>query len=198
MLPLLRQNLDLCASSWEAIVIDGGSTDATARLLVDWVQQPGFRAVHLSRNFGKEVAITAGPEAALGDVVNIMDADLQHPPELVVEFVDQWRRGADMVYAVRAHRHDESLLKRFGARFLYALLYAADRFAVPEGAGDFRLMARAVVDALLALAERNRFMKGPYAWVGFRSVAVPCVPAPRLQAAATSMRCGCFGSGSTG
>ncbi len=111
----------------------------------------------------------------------MMDADLQHAPALITRFVHEWRLGADVVYAVREHRHDESLFKRFGTRCFYALVNAADRFKVPAGAGDFRLMDRSVVDALLSLPERNRFMKGLYAWVGFNAIAVPYMPAPRLN-----------------
>ena len=108
-----------------------------------------------------------------------MDADLQHPPELLHTFVEHWQRGAQVVYAVREDRSDEAAFKRVGTRWFYRLVNAAARFELPPGAGDFRLMDRPVVEALLALPERNRFMKGLYAWVGFPSVAVPYVPAAR-------------------
>jgi polyisoprenyl-phosphate glycosyltransferase len=163
------------------VLVDDGSTDGTAALLAVWSERPGFRSLQLSRNFGKEAALTAGLQAARGEVVVMMDADLQHPPDLIPALLEQWRRGADVVYAVRAHRHDESRFKRLGARWFYALVNAADRFEVPANAGDFRLMDRAAVDALLALPERNRFMKGLYAWVGFDAVALPYVPQPRAS-----------------
>ncbi|MFN7136972.1 MAG: glycosyltransferase, partial [Thermomonas sp.] len=113
------------------------------------------------------------------EVVVMLDADLQHAPELIPTLLEKWREGADSVYAVRSSRADESLFKRLGARGFYALVNAGDRVEIPPNAGDFRLMDRAVVEALLALPERNRFMKGLYAWVGFRAVAVPYMPAAR-------------------
>ena len=181
---LLPRLLDLLSSSvqhWEIIIVDDGSTDATPLALTKWTGVPGVRAIQLSRNFGKEAALTAGLQAAHGEVVVTMDADLQHAPELIPTLLQKWRDGAEMVYAVRQDRLDERLFKRLGARFFYALVNAADRFEVPAGAGDFRLMDRKVVDALLALPERNRFMKGLYAWVGFDAVAVPYLPAARAH-----------------
>jgi glycosyltransferase involved in cell wall biosynthesis len=163
------------------ILVDDGSTDTTALLLATWAQLPGFRVIQLSRNFGKEAALTAGLQAACGDVVVMMDADLQHSPSLIPTFVKHWRSGADVVYAVREDRRDEGAFKRMGARLFYALVNAADRFEVPAGAGDFRLMDRKVVDALLSLPERNRFMKGLYSWVGFAAVAVKYAPLARSQ-----------------
>jgi polyisoprenyl-phosphate glycosyltransferase len=110
-----------------------------------------------------------------------MDADLQHSPALIPSFLEHWLAGADVAYAMRENRRDESRFKRFGARCFYALVNGGDRFEVPIGAGDFRLMDRRVVDALLALPERNRFMKGLYAWVGFKAVAVPYMPEARAH-----------------
>ena len=179
LLPMLAETLAECARAWEVILVDDGSTDSTSLVLASWSRTPGFRVLQLSRNFGKEAALTAGLQAAMGDVVVMMDADLQHSPALIPTFVEHWRAGADVAYAVREHRQDESAFKRFGARCFYALVNAADRFEVPAGAGDFRLMDRKVVDALLSLPERNRFMKGLYSWVGFAAVAVPYVPQAR-------------------
>lgn len=181
LLPLLSDALTECALEWEVILVDDGSTDKTARVLAGWAELPGFRVLELSRNFGKEAALTAGLQAAAGDVVVMMDADLQHSPALIATFVRHWRDGADVVYAVREDRRDESAFKRLGARWFYALVNAADRFEVPAGAGDFRLLDRKVVQALLSLPERNRFMKGLYAWVGFKAVAVPYIPAARVH-----------------
>lgn len=181
LLPWLDQTLSSCSVAWEVIVVDDGSTDATALMLLGWSRLPGFRVLQLSRNFGKEAALTAGLEAALGDVVVLLDADLQHSPDLIPIFVEHWRSGFEVAYAVRQTRRDESLIKRVGTRWFYGLVNAGDRFEVPAGAGDFRLMDRKVVDALLSLPERNRFMKGLYAWVGFKSIAVPYVPEARLH-----------------
>jgi len=181
LLPQLQQLFDRLVPAWEVILVDDGSTDATALRLAAWTDRPGVRALQLSRNFGKEAALTAGLQAAHGDVVVMMDADLQHPPALIERFVEQWRDGADVVYAMREDRDDEPALKRWGAAWFYRLLNAADRFEVPAGAGDFRLLDRRVVDVLLALPERNRFMKGLYAWVGFDARPVPYRPAPRAN-----------------
>lgn len=181
LLPRLIDAVSTLVDSWEVILVDDGSTDDTAQVFGRWLSRDGIRAIELSRNFGKEAALTAGLKAAQGDVVVMLDADLQHEPELIPELLRKWREGADTVYAVRRDRADEGSLKRLGARGFYALVNAADRFEVPPDAGDFRLMDRRVVDALLALPERNRFMKGLYAWVGFSTAEVPYTPAPRAH-----------------
>jgi glycosyltransferase involved in cell wall biosynthesis len=181
LLPRLFELLPTCAERWEVVVVDDGSRDGSAALLEQWSQVPGFRAVLLSRNFGKEAALMAGLHAARGDVVLCMDADLQHPPEAIPSLLRAWRGGAQVVIAMRTGRADESRAKRWGTQLFYRLLNATDRFEIPPDAGDFRLMDREVVDALLALPERNRFMKGLYAWVGFDTVAVPYTVAPRAS-----------------
>jgi glycosyltransferase involved in cell wall biosynthesis len=181
LLPRLAELLPALGLNWEVLVIDDGSTDATAAIAAAWSRQPGFRLVQLSRNFGKEAAITAGLEAARGGMVAILDADLQHPPQLIADMVERWREGADVVYAVREDRSDESFIKRHGTNMFYRLMNMGDRFEVPPGAGDFRLMDRTAVDALLALPERRRFMKGLYAWIGFKSVALPYTPDARAH-----------------
>lgn len=182
LLPELASVASRCAARFEIIVVDDGSSDDTG----SWVEQqirsdgvPGLVLIQLSRNFGKEAALTAGLQHAQGQVVVLIDADLQHPPAMIEAFVDHWRLGAEMVYAVREDRSSESAFKRTGTGLFYRLLNAADRFEVPPGAGDFRLMDRRVVDALLAMPERNRFLKGLYAWVGFRTVALPYIPEAR-------------------
>jgi polyisoprenyl-phosphate glycosyltransferase len=182
VLERLTEALASLTTSWELIVVDDGSTDGTVdRLRRDWSEVPRVRVLQLSRNFGKEAALSAGLKVARGDAVILMDADAQHPPELLPELVRRWREGVDMVYAVRHNRQDEPRLKRWGARAFYRLLNAGDRFEVPPGAGDFRIMDRKVVDALMALPERTRFMKGLYAWVGFTTLALPYQPAPRTS-----------------
>jgi len=179
LLPILGEQLSRCAVEWEVILVNDGSKDDTSAVFDEWARQPGIRAIEFSRNFGKEAALTAGLQAANGDVVVLMDADMQHPPEIVADMVKHWQGGADVVYALRANRDDESLFKQLGTRAFYRLINAKSRFQVPPDAGDFRLMDRSVVDALLALPERNRFMKGLYAWVGYKSVAIPYEPAER-------------------
>ncbi|GMV75938.1 MAG: hypothetical protein AMXMBFR78_28880 [Rubrivivax sp.] len=181
LLPALVDAVSAAVQDWEIVVVDDGSTDATPVLMAQWADVPGLRCLRLSRNFGKEAALTAGLEAAAGEVVVTMDADGQHDPELIAELIARWRQGADMVYTVRRDRQDEPLYKRLGTGLFYRFLNAGSRFQVPAGAGDFRLMDRRVVAALLALPERNRFMKGLYAWVGFRCEALPYTPAPRAN-----------------
>jgi glycosyltransferase involved in cell wall biosynthesis len=181
LLPRLQAVLTQIGADWEVIVVDDGSRDATATLMTAWTQNPGFRYIQLSRNFGKEPSITAGIEAAVGDAVLIMDADLQHPPELLPEMLSRWQAGVDMIYAVRENRSDESVAKRLGTKLFYSLLKSSSGVVVPPNAGDFRLMDRKVVDALLRLPERNRFMKGIYAWVGFNTEAIQYIPDARLH-----------------
>jgi len=176
----LTEAVALPSPHWEIIVVDDGSRDAPPAAMVPGLTQPGVRYVRLSRNFGKEAALTAGIDRAVGEVVLLMDADLQHPASLVPEMVSAWVQGADMVCAARASRADESWPKRIGTAIFYALVNRNAQVQIPVDAGDFRLMDRRVVEALKSLPERNRFMKGLYAWVGFNNVIIPYVPAERL------------------
>lgn len=179
----LCERLSALTDRWEVIVVDDGSRDDTAAAMIPWLIRSGVRYLRLSRNFGKEAALTAGIDRADGDAVLLIDADLQHPVSLIPEMVAAWREGADMVCAVRQSRADENLLKRVGTRWFYALVNHAAPVRIPPDAGDFRLMDRRVVAALRALPERNRFMKGLYAWVGFDTVVLPYVPLPRASGA---------------
>jgi glycosyltransferase involved in cell wall biosynthesis len=179
LLAQLTAELRELAQEWEIIVVNDGSSDDTEMAMLPWMRGRSIRYVALTRNFGKEAALTAGIDRARGDVVLLMDADLQHPPALVAEMVAAWRGGADMVYTVRATRDDESWLKKLGTRLFYRVVNTGSPVEIPANAGDFRLLDRAVVDALRSLPERNRFMKGLYAWVGFRSVGVDYVPDDR-------------------
>jgi glycosyltransferase involved in cell wall biosynthesis len=180
LLPALIDRLGTLTDSWEIIVVDDGSRDATLAALEPWLGGTGVVCLALSRNFGKEAALGAGLDHARGDVVVTMDADLQHPVDLLAPMLARWREGADMVYAVRADRREESAFKRLGARVFYRLLKFGSSIDIPPHAGDFRLMDRCVVDALCALPERTRFMKGLYAWVGYRSCAIEFSPPPRF------------------
>lgn len=182
LLPLLMAELQRLTPCYEIIVVDDGSTDGTAASMATWVSNhPEIVYLQLSRNFGKEAALTAGLQAAKGQVVVCMDADLQHPPALIAQMFARWQQGVEMVYAVRASRHDESWFKRWGTRLFYKLMRTSGGLQVPENAGDFRLMDRVVVDALLSLPERNRFMKGLFAWVGFQSEPIAYLPPDRLH-----------------
>jgi polyisoprenyl-phosphate glycosyltransferase len=166
--------------SWEAVYVNDGSRDATLGVLEGLHQRDRSVAViNLSRNFGKEIATTAGLDYARGQAVVVIDADLQDPPEVIPSLVAVWRRGIDMVYAQRRRREGETWLKRETARLFYALMQNIGHVQLPRDAGDFRLMSRRVVDALGLFREEHRFMKGLFAWVGFSSEAVPYDRAPR-------------------
>jgi len=179
----LAERLSALCDEWEVIVVDDGSHDATPAAMLPWLVRPGVRYVRLSRNFGKEAALTAGIDRAFGDVVILMDADLQHPVSLIPQLLAAWEQGADMVCAARASRADESRAKRWGTALFYAIVNRDPAVQIPVDAGDFRLMDRKVVDALKSLPERNRFMKGLYAWVGFETTVVSYTPLPRLSGA---------------
>ncbi len=167
------------AFTCEIILVDDGSRDGTAAVASAFVGRIPLRLVRLSRNFGKEQAVTAGIDVASGDAIIIVDADLQHPVELAEEFIRLWKEGYEMVYGVRIDRRDESGLKRGASRLFYRLLGRMSSVLIPPDVTDFRLLDRKVADALRALPENNRFMKGLFHWVGFRSVAVPFHPLPR-------------------
>lgn len=181
MLPQLEAYLRAGFPRWEVVMVDDGSRDDTAEVLAQWSGRPGFRALLLSRNFGKEAALTAGLDASRGEAVVLMDADGQHPLRYVTEMVRRWQAGADVIYAARQDRDDEGALKRLGAKAFYGLMNIGSPVPIPDNAGDFRLMDRAVVDALKTLPERTRLMKGLYAWVGFRTEALPYSPDERVH-----------------
>lgn len=165
---------------YEIVCVDDGSRDNSwARLQAAHAANPRIRLVRFSRNFGKEMAMTAGLRHATGRAVVLMDSDLQHPPEVIEEFYAHWQAGAQVVYGVRRSRDTDPPLRRFLTRRFYRMLDAMAEVPLPRDAGDFRLMDRAVVDALNQMGERTRFMKGLYSWVGFRQVAVPFETAPR-------------------
>ena len=191
----LRGTLDMIARQvsalvphYEIVVVDDGSRDATARIARDCADRLPVTLVRFSRNFGKEAAISAGLQHACGDVVVCMDADGQHSADLLGAMLAHWRDGYDMVYAVRADRDQQGLFNRVGSRLFYRMMNMGGRLDIPPNAGDFRLMDRCVVDALLALPERQRFMKGMYAWVGFRSIGLPYTPLPRAAGETTFNR----------
>ncbi len=162
------------APSYEIVAVNDGSTDATLERLHDQVRsRKGIVAVNLSRNFGHQLAATAGIDTAAGDAVILMDGDLQDPPDLIDAFVARWRDGYDVVYAVRRSRKGESLFKVLTARFFYRLVRRMTKVDIPVDTGDFRLMSRRVVEALQRSPERHRFLRGMVSWVGFRQVGVP-------------------------
>jgi glycosyltransferase involved in cell wall biosynthesis len=161
---------------YELVLVDDGSRDGTAAELAALAREdPRVKVVALSRNFGHQAALTAGLEHARGDVVVMMDGDLQDPPEILPEMLGAWRAGADVVYAVRAERQGETAFKRASARWFYKSFRRLAQIDLAVESGDFRLMGRQALDALLAMPERSRFLRGMTVWVGFTQTAVPFV-----------------------
>jgi polyisoprenyl-phosphate glycosyltransferase len=159
--------------SYEMVFVDDGSTDRTSEILREkTTRDDRIRLIEFSRNFGKEAALTAGLEWASGAAVVPIDVDLQDPPELIAEFVRLWREGYEVIYGKRVSRSSDTELKRKTAGTFYKIFNRIAEYGIEENVGDFRLMSRPVVDATLRLRERNRFMKGLFAWVGFRAIAV--------------------------
>lgn len=158
---------------FEVLLVDDGSQDETVARLEPWTHRhQQVRVIELSRNFGHQAAITAGVFEARGDAVVVMDSDLQDPPDLIPEMIQAWTLGADVVYAVRRERQGDSLFKRATARLYYRLLRGLSDTDIPADTGDFRLMSRQVVETLRGMPERDRFMRGMVAWVGFNQVPV--------------------------
>lgn len=158
---------------YELIFVNDGSSDRSADMIKDYSStDESVILVDLSRNFGHQLAITAGMDYAIGDAVIILDADLQDPPELIPDMVARWQEGYEVVYAQRVKRHGESWFKKQSARVFYRLLRASTDISIPVDTGDFRLMDRRVVDELKRLPENNRFVRGLVSWVGFRQIAV--------------------------
>ena len=165
----------------EFVFVDDGSRDRTIEILrAQQETDPRICVVRLSRNFGKEAAVTAGLDLARGDVVVPMDVDLQDPPSLLPQLIEKWREGYDVVYGVRVSRSSDTGLKRATAGWFYRLFNRVSSVPIPENVGDFRLLDRRVIEALKLFPERNRFLKGLFAWVGFRSVGVPYSRAERV------------------
>jgi glycosyltransferase involved in cell wall biosynthesis len=164
----------LAGTLFELVLVDDGSTDSSPQAL-DRIaaEDPRVRVVYLSRNFGHQTALTAGLDHAEGDAVVMLDADLQDPPELIPEMLDHWRRGCDVVYAVREEREGESRFKLSTARWFYKLFDKLAQVELQHNAGDFRLLGRRALDALLSMRERNRFLRGMTVWVGYTQAAVP-------------------------
>ncbi len=185
VLPALHARLSAVMAAlgerWELVLVNDGSRDRTLAVMQSLRKaDPHVAVLNLSRNFGKEIATTAGLDHARGEAVVVIDADLQDPPELIPELVRLWRQGFDTVYAQRRARAGETWLKRTTATAFYRLIARVSHVEVPRDTGDFRLMSRRVVEALRQLREQHRFMKGLFAWVGFPSTALVYDRAPRL------------------
>ena len=178
VLPLLRARLlpalHACTPDYEILFVNDGSTDGTLPLLKEWAaSEPKIKIISLSRHFGKEAAIQAGLTASTGQAVVLLDADLQDPPELIPALWEKFKQGFDNIYAVRQNRTADSFLKRITAGAFYKLYNRLADTPIPYNAGDFRLLSRRAAEAVLALPERERFTKGLFSWVGYKSAAIP-------------------------
>jgi dolichol-phosphate mannosyltransferase len=185
VLPILLRRMDALLADLDApsevIFVDDGSTDTTSIVLAAKARDDRrYRYIGLSRNFGHQVAITAGMEAARGDATVVMDADLQDPPEVIGEMIARWQEGYEIVYARRLSRAGESPFKRFSARLFYRLLGRLSSIDIPYDAGDFRLIDRKALKAFLQMPEQDRFVRGMFAWLGFRQTEVAFHRPPRL------------------
>lgn len=176
LLPKIQEVLGDVVPDLKIILVDDGSTDKTPLLFDQFKDQIQLQYIQFSRNFGKESAIAAGLKAVTTQAAVILDADFQHPPELINQMIESWAEGYDMVYTYRENREDESALKKLGSDIFYKLFFNTE---MPRNAGDFRLMDISVVQAINKLSERRRFTKGLYHWVGFNTKAIPYVPAER-------------------
>ena len=177
----MTQVMDGTGEPWELIFVNDGSRDASLAIITDLNRRdPRIKVLNFSRNFGHQIAITAGSDYAEGDAVIIMDADLQDPPEVVLRLIEKWREGYDVAYAVRTKRAGETWFKLFTASLFYRLIRSIADVDIPLDAGDFRLMDRRVVLAMRQLRERNRFMRGLSSWVGFKQIAVEYERAARF------------------
>ncbi len=170
----VKEVLERSEDSWELVLIDDGSTDgSTEKILALHEADPRVRPVIFARNFGHQLAVTAGLDFSRGQAVVIMDSDLQDPPEVVVDMISKWREGYEVVYAVRTEREGETWFKEFTASIFYRLIYRITDVDIPLDTGDFRLLDRSVVDVMGQMRERHRFLRGMSVWVGFRQTGVP-------------------------
>lgn len=169
----IKDVLDSTGAEWEFVLVDDGSTDGSTEKIREWAEvDKRVRPVIFARNFGHQIAVTAGLDYARGDAIVIIDADLQDPPEMILEMAEKWREGYEVVYAVRAEREGESWFKKFTASLFYRVIYRITDVKIPLDTGDFRLLDRKVVDVMNSMRERHRFLRGMAAWVGFKQVGV--------------------------
>lgn len=177
----LKKNLDPLGESYELIFVDDGSTDRSRPILAGLsMNDPTVRIIGLSRNFGHEMATTAGLQHARGKAAVVIDADLQDPPEVIAQFVAKWREGYEVVYGVRSKRAGETMLKKFTSFLFYRLMGRIADVPIPADTGDFRLMDRRVLEVFRQFQEEPRFFRGLIGWIGFRQIGVPFVRRQRL------------------
>jgi dolichol-phosphate mannosyltransferase len=173
--------MDSTGESWEFLMVDDGSKDNSAALIQDLAAHDArVRPVLFARNFGHQIAVTAGLDYSRGQAVVIIDSDLQDPPEVILDLIEKWREGYEVVYAVRTEREGESWFKLFTASLFYRMIYRITDVDIPMDAGDFRLLDRKVVNVLNQMREKHRFLRGMSAWVGFKQVGVPYRRAARF------------------
>lgn len=177
----VREVMEGLGEPWELVLVDDGSSDGSVEQIRQLAQSDSrVRPVIFARNFGHQIAVTAGLDYARGQAIIIMDADLQDPPEVIPRLIERWREGYEVVYAVRAEREGETWFKKATAAFFYRLIYRIADVKIPLDTGDFRLLDRKVVDVLRRMRERHRFLRGMAAWVGFRQIGVEYRRAPRF------------------
>jgi len=175
------QVMQSSGESWELVLVDDGSHDGSTELIRRLAtEDPHVRPVIFARNFGHQIAVTAGLDYSRGQAVVIIDADLQDPPEVILELLGKWREGYQVVYAVRAEREGETLFKKATAALFYRLIYRITDVKIPLDTGDFRLLDRKVVDVMRQMRERHRFLRGMSAWVGFKQIGLPYRRAARF------------------
>jgi dolichol-phosphate mannosyltransferase len=166
--------MDSTGETWELVLIDDGSVDGSTEKILELSEQDRrVRPVVFSRNFGHQIAVTAGLDFSRGEAIIIIDSDLQDPPEVILDLIARWREGYEVVFAVRTEREGETWFKEFTASLFYRVIYRITDVAIPMDTGDFRLLDRKVVDVLCRMRERNRFLRGMSVWVGFRQIGVP-------------------------
>jgi len=177
----VKEVLDKTRKPWELILVDDGSTDGSIEIIRELAKKnKQIRPVIFARNFGHQVAVTAGLDYSRGDAVIIIDADLQDPPELILEMAEKWKEGYEVVFAIRSEREGESFFKLWTASLFYRLIYRITDVKIPLDTGDFRLMDRKVVDVMNKMRERHRFLRGMSAWVGFKQVGIEYKRAARV------------------
>ena len=171
--PRIKEVMDQTGETWELVMVDDGSKDRSAEIMRSLAEtDPRIRCVFFARNFGHQIAVSAGMEYALGDAVVVIDADLQDPPEVILELIAKWKEGFEVVYAVRKERDGETWFKKTTARLFYRLIYKITDVEIPLDTGDFRLLDRKVVDIMNKMPEKHRFLRGMSSWVGFNQTGV--------------------------
>ncbi|MBZ0297425.1 MAG: glycosyltransferase family 2 protein [Anaerolineae bacterium] len=178
----LQEVMNSTGESWELVTVNDGSRDRSLEMLQALSKEdPRIKVVNFARNFGHQIAVTAGLDYATGEACVIIDADLQDPPEMILEMIERWKAGYEVVYAVREERHGESWFKLMTAKIFYRLIYRITDVDIPLDTGDFRLMDRKVVDALQSMREHNRFIRGMTSWIGFKQTGISYVRQARYS-----------------